>query len=84
MAGTGDYNGDGKVDILWRNGQTGEVDFWFMVGSLGPELAHPRAVVSPAALITLFSSVAITTPKSSPRVSQALARFSFPSKRITS
>jgi len=24
----GDYNGDGKVDLLWRNNSTGEVDVW--------------------------------------------------------
>jgi hypothetical protein len=29
---SGDFNGDGKQDILWRNGQTGEVDIWFMNG----------------------------------------------------
>ena len=28
----GDFNGDGKQDILWRNTQTGEVDIWFMNG----------------------------------------------------
>jgi len=29
---SGDFNGDGKQDILWRNSQTGEVDIWFMNG----------------------------------------------------
>jgi kumamolisin len=30
---SGDFNGDGKQDILWRNTQTGEVDVWFMNGA---------------------------------------------------
>jgi hypothetical protein len=30
---SGDFNGDGKQDILWRNTQTGEVDIWFMDGA---------------------------------------------------
>jgi kumamolisin len=30
---SGDFNGDGKQDILWRNSQTGEVDIWFMNGA---------------------------------------------------
>ncbi|HSY00521.1 MAG TPA: VCBS repeat-containing protein, partial [Acidobacteriaceae bacterium] len=28
----GDFNGDGKTDIVWRNSTTGEVKFWFMNG----------------------------------------------------
>jgi Ca2+-binding RTX toxin-like protein len=30
--GLGDFNGDGKGDILWRNGTTGQVDVWLMDG----------------------------------------------------
>ncbi len=30
---SGDFNGDGKQDILWRNTQTGEVDIWYMDGA---------------------------------------------------
>lgn len=30
---SGDFNGNGKQDILWRNLQTGEVDIWYMDGS---------------------------------------------------
>jgi hypothetical protein len=29
-AGTGDFNGDGTTDVLWRNTNTGEVDDWLM------------------------------------------------------
>ena len=28
IQGTGDFNGDGKSDILWRNTTSGEVDIW--------------------------------------------------------
>jgi hypothetical protein len=30
---TGDFNGDGKADILWRNSTTGQVVAWLMNGS---------------------------------------------------
>jgi hypothetical protein len=30
---SGDFNADGKQDILWQNTQTGEVDIWFMNGA---------------------------------------------------
>ena len=32
IAETGDFNGDGKTDILWR-GPTGDVAIWFMNGT---------------------------------------------------
>ena len=32
IAGTGDFNGDGKSDILWRDTTTGETAIWFMNG----------------------------------------------------
>ena len=33
VAGTGDYDGDGKSDLLWRNDVTGENYLWFMNGT---------------------------------------------------
>jgi hypothetical protein len=30
---TGDFDGDGKTDLIWRNSQTGDVVVWFMDGS---------------------------------------------------
>jgi len=29
----GDFNGNGKADILWREGETGQNEIWFMNGS---------------------------------------------------
>ena len=33
VAGTGDFNGDGCRDILWRNQTTGDVAVWYMRGN---------------------------------------------------
>ena len=33
IAGTGDYNGDGKPDIVWTNTLTGERTVWLMNGT---------------------------------------------------
>jgi subtilisin family serine protease len=33
IAGVGDFNGDGKSDILWRNTSTGQVTMWLMNGT---------------------------------------------------
>jgi hypothetical protein len=33
IGGSGDFNGNGKEDILWRNNQTGEVHIWYMNGA---------------------------------------------------
>src|SRR5439155_10215212 len=32
-AGIGDVNGDGKVDLIWRHAETGDVAVWLMNGS---------------------------------------------------
>jgi hypothetical protein len=34
MAGTGDFNLDGRADILWRHNTSGEIVVWFMNGSV--------------------------------------------------
>jgi hypothetical protein len=34
MAGTGDFNLDGRPDILWRHNVSGEIVVWFMSGSV--------------------------------------------------
>ena len=32
IAGVGDLNGDGRDDVVWRNGTTGDTSLWFMNG----------------------------------------------------
>jgi hypothetical protein len=33
IMGTGDFNGDGKPDFLWRNSSTGDIRIWYMNGT---------------------------------------------------
>ena len=33
IKGTGDFNGDGKIDILWHHGASGQVLVWFLDGT---------------------------------------------------
>jgi hypothetical protein len=33
VAGAGDFDGDGKADILWRNQTSGQNSIWFMNGA---------------------------------------------------
>jgi hypothetical protein len=32
IMGTGDFNGDGKADIIWRHSSTGQNAVWYMNG----------------------------------------------------
>ena len=34
IQGIGDFDGDGKADILWRNDTTGSLSIWFMNGTV--------------------------------------------------
>jgi hypothetical protein len=45
IVGVGDFNGDGKMDILWRNSVSGENGVWYMNGGtrLGVEYLPPVA-----------------------------------------
>ena len=40
IVGTGDFNADGKIDILWRNNVTGQNAVWFMNGITNTGLAY--------------------------------------------
>jgi hypothetical protein len=33
IAGVGDFDGDGKVDIIWQNNATGQCTIWLMNGT---------------------------------------------------
>jgi hypothetical protein len=41
VVGTGDYNGDGKADILWRHSQSGQSALWTMNGAAATTLTLP-------------------------------------------
>ena len=40
IVGTGDFNSDGKPDILWRNTATGQNSVWYMDGVTFTRCAH--------------------------------------------
>jgi hypothetical protein len=44
LSNSGDFNADGKQDILWRDAQTGEVRIWYMNGSTILSNDHVAAV----------------------------------------
>ena len=44
IKGVGDFNGDGKADILWQNSSTGEVYIWLMSGTTILSEASPATV----------------------------------------
>jgi hypothetical protein len=50
VEGTGDFNGDGRVDILWRNTSTGQIADWLgtMTGGFEANGANSRSAVSTA------------------------------------
>jgi hypothetical protein len=44
IAGVGDFNGDGKADILWQNSTSGEIYIWLMNGTAIASQGSPGAV----------------------------------------
>ena len=40
IAGSGDFNGDGKSDVLWRDTTSGNIAIWFMNGT---SISNPNA-----------------------------------------
>ena len=46
IQGIGDFNGDGKADILWRNSTSGQVYVWLMNGTTIASSGSPGTVTS--------------------------------------
>ena len=44
IQGLGDYNGDGAIDILYRNATTGEVGVWYL-GWMGGNYYEPAPAI---------------------------------------
>src|SRR5260221_4177914 len=47
IAGSGDFDGDGKPDILWRNTSTGQNSIWLMDGATTVNSAFVTTVADP-------------------------------------
>ena len=45
IVGTGDFNSDGKTDILWRHKTTGQNALWFMNGATYSGYAYLDSVL---------------------------------------
>ena len=50
IVGTNDFNGDGRMDLLWRHGASGENVVWFMNGVdlVSGTFTNPAALVGRA------------------------------------
>ncbi len=48
MSGSGDFNHDGKPDLLWHNQQSGQVVYWLMNGSFSYSGGFLSGPVNPA------------------------------------
>jgi Bacterial Ig-like domain/FG-GAP-like repeat/CARDB len=46
---TGDFNGDGQTDILWRNAVTGAIQFWAMNGTTRTQIVDLKTQITDTA-----------------------------------
>ena len=51
LAGTGDFNGDGKSDILWRNTFSGQAEIWLMNGTSMIGGGSPGSAANPWTIV---------------------------------
>lgn len=54
IQGVGDFNGDGKSDILWRDSTTGEVYVWLINGTSIVGQGSPYTVSSDWQIYPIF------------------------------
>jgi hypothetical protein len=50
LAGTGDFNGDGHSDILWRNSTSGQLVIWLLNGTSVVGAGSPGSAANPWAI----------------------------------
>ena len=48
ILGTGDFDGDGRADLLWRNAATGEISIWFIDGTTMKPSSSVVTTIDPA------------------------------------
>jgi hypothetical protein len=56
MAGTGDFNGDGNIDILWQDSITGTVAIWYLNSAGGIQSTASVAAVPPSTTWTIVQT----------------------------
>jgi hypothetical protein len=44
IKGVGDFNGDGKADVLWRHATSGQTAIWLMDGATISSIGAPGTV----------------------------------------
>ena len=71
IAGIGDMTGDGKADVIWRNGSNGAVAVWVMNGTTVTGTGFPAAPPRIGKLGVLAISMGLGRPTLFGRMTQA-------------
>jgi ELWxxDGT repeat protein len=83
VAGTGDYDGDGKVDIVWRHGASGLNRLWLL--DVSTILAQPpvKAIASPPSLADVTWHIVGTGDYNGDGKADLLWRHGLPGETVT-